>query len=106
MEETINGVTTLKYKSNYLYGDYNGVEFYDTGFYGHSNDGIIMYGSIDDTVLFQKGTHIKKWGKLTITILNTTPQTVKWKVKAKYGMRTTAEPKDFTIPTDIILTKQ
>ena len=106
MEETINGETKLKYKSNRLIGDFNGTQFYDRAFQGSSYDGFLLFALIRDNVLLQEGTHSVKSGRLTMTTLNTTPQTVQWKVKAIYGTKTSDVPNNFSIPTDIILTKQ
>jgi hypothetical protein len=106
MEEIINGVTTLKYKSDRLIGDFNGTQFYDSAFHGRSHDGILSSSLIRDNVLLQEGTHSVKSGSLSMTILNTTPQTIQWKVKAIYGTKTSDVPNNFSIPTDIILTKQ
>ncbi len=108
MEETIGGVTTLIYQSYKLI---SGIDFtdylynYGLAIYGNSNDGVLMYGSIEDVVLHMEGTHPVKGGELAMTIQNTTPETVVWKIKERYGLHIVGEP-DFVIPTDIILTKQ
>lgn len=110
MEENNNGNIITTYTSEKLLGILNGVNQYDkSSIYGNVYTSGKFGGSVRDNILAGDGFHITKRGHITITIQNscsTCPIKAKWKVKEVYGARTTSVPKDFSIPTDIILTKQ
>jgi hypothetical protein len=86
----------------------NGTFFYGNTIYGGSYDGILFAANITDNVEYSYGTHKAKDGNLAFTIRNSCSScsiTAIWKVSKTLGMKSTNEPEEFTIPTDIILTK-
>jgi hypothetical protein len=105
--ETINSTTTTIYKSNKLLNQE--LDFYfGYAIFGDSVDGIKFGASIDDNVLLNNGNNNIKKGSLAFTIQNNTlgqPITASWSIKSSFGLKSTEEPVEFNIPTDIVLTK-
>ena len=106
--ETNGMLVTTIYKSNKLLNpDLN--FYFGYAIFGGSHDGIKFGASIDDNVLYGDGFHSTKDGSLDFTIQNPTcngcPITATWKITVLQGMKSTDEPENFTIPTDITLTK-
>lgn len=106
-EMTTNGSLGLGYKSNrLLIPEIN--YYYGYAIYAGSHNGIYFSGSITDNVQFGDGVHSVKMGQIKFTIQNNCsgcPTTALWKVSELMGSRHHTEPENFTIPTDIILTK-
>lgn len=106
--ETNGMLVTTIYKSNKLLN--SEFDFYfGNAIFGGSHDGIKFGASIDDNVLYGDGIHTIKKGSLAFIIQEPTcigcPTTATWKVSILQGLKSTAEPDNFTIPTDITLTK-
>ena len=107
-ETTANGLTSVIYTSNKLIGTIGEVNYYNHGFSGHSENGVFLWGTIVDRVLCGDGFHTPKMGSLGLTIqssCSTCPTTATWVIEGTYGLHLESEPDEFTIPTDIILTK-
>lgn len=106
--ETNNGITTTIYKSNKLINP-NIDFYYPYAIFGGSSDGILFGANIEDNVLYGDGIHSTKSGSLAFTIQNPScngcPITATWKVSILQGLKSSSTPENFTIPTDIILTK-
>jgi len=107
--EINNGVETIVCESNYNIPNtdvYNGYVFF-----GGSTNGTKMGGKIDDnTINCQDGIEARKriFGNVSLTIQSGClgcPITAEWKVKRLSGIRIQGNPTEFSIPTDIIMTK-
>ncbi|WP_147298378.1 MULTISPECIES: DUF6705 family protein [Winogradskyella] len=107
--EVNNGVETIICESNYNIPNtniYNGYVIF-----GGSLDGIKMGAQIDDnTIDCENGLDARKGvdGTFGLTIQSGClgcPITAEWKVSIIRGMRTVGEPREFSIPTDVIMTK-
>ncbi|MEM9680476.1 MAG: hypothetical protein AAF901_09140 [Bacteroidota bacterium] len=75
-------------------------------------DGIVFSGLIEDNVLLGQGVNEYKYsknGNFAFTIVNNgdngQPLTATWQVKPLMGLKSTEAPPEFSIPTDITLTK-
>ena len=106
-EMTSSNGLGMTYKSNkLLLPEVN--YYYGHAIYGGSVDGILMHGSIDDNVLFNgDGNYVVRRGQLSLRLQDTCngcPITAKWEVSKPLGL-TIGNPRNFTIPTDLILTK-
>ncbi len=110
MEQNNSGSITTTYTSEKLVATLNGTKHYNkSSIYGNVYTSGKFGGTVRDNVLAGDGFHKSKIGHITITIqnsCNTCSIKAKWKVDKTGGPRTENIPKDFSIPTDIILTKQ
>lgn len=108
VETDTNGNETTIYKSNKLLNPSLNF-YYGYAIFGGSNDGILFHALIDDNVLLGNGNDNVKLGNLAFTIINNgtngQPITATWKVNILQGLKSTEEPAEFSIPTDIVLTK-
>jgi hypothetical protein len=108
--EVNNGVETIICESNYYIPEINRNSGHTI--FGGSNDGIIMGASIDDnTINCESGITERKRlkGNLGFTIQQqncpTCPITAEWKVERWQGLRSDTEPNNYSIPTNVIMTK-
>ena len=106
-----NGIVTTIYKSNKVINENWGFVFGDAIF-GGSQDGILYHASIEDNVLLGEGINdykATKQGSLGFTIINDgtngQPITATWEVTILQGLKLDSYPPEFSIPTDIVLTK-
>ena len=100
------GTETVIYKSNKVLN--SDIDFYyGPAIFGGSLDGIKFGALIADNVLTGDGIHSRKRGSLGFTIqpISIGPITATWKVTILMGMKSSDTPTEFTIPTDIVLTK-
>ena len=100
------GTETTIYKSNKVIDPNTGFRF-GPAIFGGSLDGIKFGALIADNVLTGDGIHSRKRGSLGFTIqpISIGPITATWKVTILMGMKSSDTPTEFTIPTDIVLTK-
>jgi len=107
LEENNNGVLTTIYNSNRLLNQEHNF-YYGYAIYGFSKNGDLLYGHVDDNVLYGPG-YDTKIGNLAFTIVNDgfdgQPMTATWVIRPNIGMKSTNEPDNFNIPTNITLTK-
>lgn len=108
IETDSTGNETTLYKSNKLLNPSLNF-YYGSAMFGGSNDGVLFHALIDDNVLMGDGIHSRKDGSLAFTITNDgtdgQPITATWRVTILQGLKSTSEPTEFSIPTDILLTK-
>jgi len=105
-----NGTEIILYKSDYYVSGTN--LHFGYAIYGGSSNGIVLGASIDDNSIdYQNGIadRKRKKGNLKFTIQSqnctTCPLTAEWKVTPWKGIRSTDEPENYNIPTDIVMTK-
>jgi len=105
----LSSTETLIYKSKILINtDLN--FYFGPAISGGSLDGVLFTGYIRDNVLWTDGIHSTKDGIISIDIIDnsclTCPTTAAWKVFSEGGIIIEGvTPINFTIPTDITLTK-
>jgi hypothetical protein len=98
----LNVTTTIIYKSHRLLNESINL-YYVPAISGGSEDGILFTGSIEDNVEASDGIHSTKGGYLSFTIQTDTTAT--WIVESREGLYLDTTPQDFSIPTNITLTK-
>ncbi|MEM9680478.1 MAG: DUF6705 family protein [Bacteroidota bacterium] len=111
LTETNNEVETIIYNSNKLINEE--LDFYfGEAIFGGSHDGVLFHAYIEDNVQLGQGANEytnTKDGHLAFTIVNNgdngQPVTATWRVREGMGLKSTANPPEFSIPTDITLTK-
>lgn len=102
-----NGNVQDTYKSNVTIPD-TSKEFPPT-IYGGTNNNTFASGTLDDnTINAEQGFSARKikWGRFSLEIQSSNPTTAKWEVERPSGLRLNSEPPNYSIPTDIVLTKQ
>jgi hypothetical protein len=108
--EVNNGVETVICESNYYVPQWN--QNLGHVIFGGSNDGNLMHAQIDDnTINCEAGITERKRLKgtlgFTIQLQNCSncPVTAEWKISRWQGLRSDSEPENYSIPTDVIMTK-
>ena len=104
LTETINGKEVTIYKSDKVVDSFFDINF-GNAIAGNSQDGKTFSGIIKDNVLLGDGIHSIKEGELNFVLLSS--KTAKWKINHLiiYGKKRKKEPENFSIPTNIVLTK-
>lgn len=101
-----NGNVLETYESNFTLK--NSTKKIGSVIYGGVNSNTYAYGTIDDnTIDAEQGFSSRKikWGGFSLIIQSFNPTTAKWKVKRPPGIILSTEPENYSIPTDIVLTK-
>ncbi|EPR74061.1 hypothetical protein ADIWIN_0870 [Winogradskyella psychrotolerans RS-3] len=107
--QTNNGVETIICASNYIIPNSN--TNYRHVIFGGSKDGIIMGALLDDnSINCQNGAAERERmsGNASLTIQSGClgcPITAEWKVERLRGIRIQGDPTEFSVPTDVIMTK-
>jgi len=104
MVENVNGIERTIYKSNRIIDKTFNLPF-GNAISGNTSDGKIFMGIIKDNVLLGDSIHGIKEGQLKLVLKSS--KTIKWEVTPliSYRKKVKKTPENFTIPTDITLTK-
>lgn len=101
-----NGNVIESYESTFSFSDGSTVP---PMIYGGANDNTNAYGSITDTTIdAQQGENERKIkrGNFSLIIQGFNPTTAEWELERPSGLILDSEPPNYSIPTDIVLTKQ